>query len=432
MKGHSFNWFTGVATVNAPCPEAFRGPGGLKPFFVDPNDPVWGTTIPRVLYHETLHVWQFASSQYLRDMVAEEWGRVVALERDGVAPPPGPLRQGFGRPADGQAYSVRDIVECLARFWDVHTRSPMRLMAEEGQDLGELGLAISKQRAAEGHNFYSGVEFDAVMMEGRDREIYARPYLFLREQCLRWLHANDRTGSTASEAIAGWAANLILPLAGFLALNTSHPVTAFDIAVRALLAPEAIGVAFEKRNPWRSINLDWLQFWSVLTGGIARRLTREGLPPRHRQVLENHGLTDHPVWCHLPARFDALLKSLRFDAMFGPGPEADAPPVLAEARRLEREISHDDPWCLFGLPGHPSFRLHLSVAVPAPMQRFDDGEIAATASAADYAPWPVEASQLAAQVAAAEARHGALRDWDAAYRLGLPPGAFAKPLTASG
>jgi hypothetical protein len=66
------------------------------------------------------------------------------------------------------------------------------------------------------------------------------------------------------------------------------------------------------------------------------------------------------------------------------------------------------------------------------MQRFDDGEIPATASAADYVPWPVEASQLAAQVAAAEARHGTLRDWDAAYRLGLPPGAFAKPRVAAG
>jgi hypothetical protein len=431
MSGHGFDWFSGAATIAAPCPAGLAGTDGLRPFFAAPNDPAWGDVIPRTLYHETLHLWQLAASTHLRDMVAEEWGRVAALERDGTAPPPGPLRHGFGRPADGTPFSVRDLVECLARFWDVHTRGATRLLAEEGTDLGETGEAIAAARAAQGHAFYSGIEFDALMRGGRDRALYAGPYLALHDHCLASSGLRALAGDRAVEPLAGWAANLILPLAGFVALNTAQPVAAFDLAVRRMLSPDAIGVAHQRRNAWEVINLDWLQFWGVLIPGLGRSLAREGLAPRHRDSVAHPGLAAHPVWCHLPDRLTALQKSLRADALCGGAAEPDAHPAVAESRRLEPGVTRDDPWCVFGLPGHPNFRMHLGVAFAPPLLRFADAEIPATASAAFFAHWSMTAEALAAAVRDAEARHAALRAADAARRLGLPPGAFAAPLAGA-
>lgn len=430
MSGHGFDWFSGAASIAAPCPAGLAT--GLLDFFQGPNAPAWGQVVPRVLYHETLHLWQFAGTRWLQRMVIEEWERVAALEQDGAAPPPGPLRHGFARPVTGEPFAVRDLVECLARSWDVHTRGAHRLREEEGLDLGPVAARVEAVRERLGFGGYAAQEFDALMLRGRDQALYAAPYAWLLERCAAAPLVRAIAGDGPVAPAASWAAAMVLPIAGFMALNTDQPVAAFLLGVERLLTPEGLGTAHAQRNPWGSINLDWLGFWSVLAGGVGRALARRGLPPRiGTDLLADPALARHPVWRHLPARFEALRRSLVLDARLGGPPPAEMPPPLAKGLELSRALFAAEPWALFGLPGQPEARAHLGVAFAPPLMRFADAELTATASAAWFAQWPVEAAALAAAVREAETRLDALRAADAARRFGLPPGAFTLPRMAA-
>lgn len=295
MAGNGFDWFTGIASIAARCPPALREIGGLRRFYIDPNSLDWGREVPRLLMHESLHAWQLASSHWLLRLVDEEWLRALALQPGRPPNPAGPLRRAYGRAADGEPFSVRDLVECLARFWDVHIRGPQTLLAEEGDEFGGRLSEIDKRRRGEVHGNYSSIEFEALMAEGREHSAYAAPY--------RWLIAQAEAADVVlawgwpGREGASWAANVVLPIAGFVALNADQPVAAFTAAVARLLRPDAIGVAVTKRHPvFRSINVDWLIFWPVLRPSVVRALRCDG----HRiaeagAVLDVTGLAAHPV-----------------------------------------------------------------------------------------------------------------------------------------
>jgi len=423
--GTEFNWFSGVAEIAAPCPPGLAADRGLQPFFEAPNAPEWGAALPRWLYHECLHFWQLASSRYLQLIVVAEWERVFAFERDRALPRG--ARYAYGSVGAGEPFSVRDLVECLARFWDVHTRGATRILCEEDNDLdGRLAL-IDAVRYEGG---YSSEEFDGVMRSGRDREVYARPYHWMRERAAAAPAVRELPGSM--ESATSWAVNLLLPIAGFVALNTEAPVAAFVAAFDRGLSPDGIGIAAGRRDRRLSINLDWLDFWPVLAPGLARAVRRIGLHTwlgtAGYGVLENPALSAHPVYRHLTSRMNALndvLRNMRANRVFNP-PRDDSGNIGDAFLLRELAITRQDYWPVFSLPGQPNFRLLLGSLFAPPLVRFDDAEIPATASTLSEWPWPVDGPTLANAVHQSEARLCALRNAEAAARFGVPLDAFVR------
>jgi len=427
-----FNWYTGAAHIAVPCPDALHGDSGLQPFFQKPNDPAWGVELPRQLYHESLHFWQLVSSRHLQLIVAAEWERLQKFERDGTVPPRSELRKSFGRTAADEPFSIRELVECLARFWDVHTRSPARLIREEGSDLNGRLQEIDEIRP---RGAYASLEFDTVMLTGPDCEIYAMPYRWMLERARAAPAVHALPGNV--EESASWSVNLLLPVAGFLALNTDAPVAAFVAAFERGLKEDVLGEAAARRNPHKIINLDWLDFWGVLAMGLSKSLDRIGLSTWLAAwvgfgVLGSEAFLDHPVYRHLRARMKSLDEALDrvrnnvlMRYLFNAPPDTDLDIDRAMALR-EAHVTGPDRWPVFSLPGQPNFRGLLGGMFAPPLVRFDDRDLAATASAFDDWPWPLDATALGAAVDEAEARFAALEAAETAIRLGLPANAFAR------
>lgn len=426
----AFGWFTGIASIAAPCPPALAQPRGLIRFFSEPNHDGFGTEVPRLLMHECLHAFQLVSSRWLQRMVAEEWDRLLGFERDGTAAPPGPLRHGFGRTAEGQPFAVRDLVECLARFWDVHARGATRMLAEEGNDLDGLMPRLDAERVQRGDISYFQKEFDAVMTDGRDAAVYAAPYRWMLDRAATTdaLHEITAAQPEALPGAASFIANLVMPIAGFVALNTADPVRAFLLLFERSLAVDVLRIVFTRRNRWGSINLDWLAFWPAYAELYGATLRDAGLPPEAGLgPIGQAGWDAHPVWRHIPARFEALKRGLAAMLMTPdpPGFEVGRPWRAAE-REAQTTLLQRHAFAVCGLAAHPDFRLQLGAAFAPPLVRLSDHRLVGGDAAAGFAPWPEPPAVLAAAAEDAERRHAALRAADAARRFGLPAGAFQR------
>ncbi len=423
-----FDWFTGLASVAAPCPPALLPPHGLQSFFAAPNQAGLGAKVPRVLMHECLHAFQLAGSSWLQRLVAEEWERVLALERTGRAPSHGPLRRAFGRPAPGQTSAVRDVVECLARFWDMHIRGPDRVLAEEGfPDPDGHFAALRAERCAQGVIPYTSEEYDAAMTAGAAQDSYPRLYLKLLHDALaspavKSLGQHDPAHNAGR---ATWAVNVVLPIAGFMALNTSDPVRALQLCMEAVLGDER-GLRLATVAGNTEIALDQLCCWSQLVGPLSRVLAAAGLAPTASLSgpVEVEGWREHPVWRHLTQRCAALCTGLRLMLSQSPPTPDPRRPWLVPQYELMQVVLRDHAFAVFGLMGVPPFRLQLGAAFAPPVLRFSDAQLCATEAAAAAAPWPLTGPALLAAVEEARRRHRALRDADFAAKYGVAPGAF--------
>ena len=427
-----FNWCTGAAYIAVRCPLELAGDGGLQRFFERPNDSVWGTALPRRLYHESLHFWQLASSRYLQMIVVAEWQRLLKFERDGAVPPRSDERKTFGVTSADEPFSVRDLVECLARYWDVHTRSPSRLIREEGNDLEGRLQEIDAIRPEDA---YANLEFDTVMQTGPDCQVYAEPYRWMLRRAREAPAVRALPGSV--EEAASWAVNLLLPVTSFLALNTEAPVAAFVAGFERGLSQDVLRPASARRDPRKFINLDWLDCWSVLAKGLSKTLKRIGLPTWLGPwvgfgVLENEAFLDHPVYRYLRARMESLDDALdsfrkrqRMRYLFNPHGD-HAQDIDEEMLMREALVTEPDRWPVFSLPGQPTFRSLLGGILAPPLIRFDDVDLVATKSAPADWPWPIDGAALAAAVNEVEMRFAAMEAAESAVRLGLPLTAFAR------
>jgi hypothetical protein len=419
---NQFIWCVGAADIAGPCPSDLAADADLKAFFRAPNDARWGPTLPRHLYHESLHFWQLVSSSYLQLLVVQEWERLRAFEDEGKLLSSTTWEIRFGTVASGEPFSVRDLVECLARFWDVHTRGATQLVREEADALGVDLASIDALQP------YSNVDFDAFMLRGKDCKVYAAPYRWMLERAMEapTVQALPRP----LEGAASWAVNLLLPIAGFLALNTEDPVPAFKIAFERGLAPDAITMAAQRRDARHAIQLDWLDFFDVLSDGLFKVLRRRGHDASQwvRGALENPAFLDHPVYRYLRSRMDALDEALYHQRRrYAFNPPRDDPDHFDQALLVRELRVTARGWRpVFALPGEPNFRGMLGGMFAPPVVRFDDATLPATASAFSDWPWPIDGNELAAAVAEMERRFDALYRVERAVHFGLPPDAFAR------
>lgn len=402
--GAGFDWLDGTVTVPAPMPPEWGT--SIFEFYRVPNDERWAGSLCRVLYHETIHFWQFLSSAYLANLVQAEWLRLRAFEDSGRWPPVDEAVAALGRTAVGRPFSAMELLECWARYWDVHTRHPGRILREEGID------ALHSPGPGGG---YSSAQFDRFMQHGRDAAVYARPY--------RW--ALERAGGRSKFV------NLVLPTIMFCAFGSPDPVAVFVAALdRALKSSE---VDHAVRNRSDSINLDWLDsYHTVIREAVTPSIQVLGMPDFTAgwDVLARGRLGEHPIYRIYLRRVQKALDHVR---LFSAVPSR-VDSIENAIHTATTAAAVRDPLVLFMFPGQPGYRSYLGWTVPPPRVRFADivwhAEVEVGAEALsmllprkDLEP---NSYRLDARYAPLDKRLQRFRDAEYAVRRGLPLTTFTR------
>ncbi|MDJ0969157.1 MAG: hypothetical protein QNJ06_04595 [Kiloniellales bacterium] len=169
----------------------------------------------RVLFHETVHFWQYLNSGYLMRLVEEDWSRLTHFENTGEFLSAAPCRRHYMTPDETHGMSPRDLVEVFARFWDVQVIGPPELIAMDIEE-GKTGEGIAERyremerRGSLRHPAHGGYSWESfeLAMEGPGGG-WARPYAMLRQ------------------SLPMRAASVFFPIAASLALKTSDPIRAY-------------------------------------------------------------------------------------------------------------------------------------------------------------------------------------------------------------
>jgi hypothetical protein len=346
--GNTFDWLDGTVRVPVPMPTAWAE--GLGDFYQAPNDDRWGGSLCRILYHESIHFWQLLSSAYLANLVQEEWLRFADYMRNGMLRPAHPDVIGMRRVEGGRPFSPLELIECWARYWDVHTRHPRRILEEDGLEPPPAWVAdaIGAPPGA-----YTSAEFDTFMQHGRDAATYARPY--------RWML--DRAEGDSSFV------NIAFPVVVFCAFGSPWPVQLFIAAFERAQLSREVRAAVDQRTG--SINVDWLYTYrAVIEHAVAPAVCELGGPvfTAGWDVLDRGPLGTHPIYGTYRSRVQIAMRSTR---KFNTDQPADDS-VEELLRSTTARAALSDPLVMFMFPGQPTYRMHLGRTVPPPRVQFVD------------------------------------------------------------
>jgi hypothetical protein len=353
MSSFEFDYLSGKINIPVHAPENWREEG-LSSFYHDPNNPEWGSTLCRVLYHESLHFWQFLASGYLANLVAEEWQRLFKFRQTGEIGDLSPEVIAYRNKSENRPFSAAELVECVARYWDVHTRSPAKIIEEEKIEVENPNLLIRK--SASGQINYTDLAFDTVMQKGLDCESYAAPY--------RWM-----LSQTAHTSVF---VAVVFPLIAHFAFGSPDPVGVFcDVFEMAWKNQEYNQVV--KRTVTGNINVNWVQLWPFIQGIVNAELLRRKLPSftSGLTVIERGSLRNHSIYREYLIKAQGIAGHLKMIMSSGKKPEDFASTDEIESRYL-LELASKDPWLVFGLPGQPIFRFLLGFHVPPPSVEFEN------------------------------------------------------------
>jgi hypothetical protein len=349
MSGtNAFVWLSGTVTIPAQAPEAWRR-DGLSEFYRNPNHQDWGGALCRVLYHESIHFWQLLSSAYLANGLQDEWLRLLEFEQTGHLRPASELVSGMLERRPGEPFSTLELMECWARYWDVHTRSPATIIEEDQIHVADRALLRTQQGNIEG---YTSEAFDLYMQDGKDAEFYAAPYRWMLDQC---------DGHSAF-------ANIAFPILVFHAFGSPDPIGLLRKSLERALKSELIWQGVRERS--RNINLDWLNNWAVFIGEAIEPTRRDLSMPNFTagwDVIARGRLGAHPIYGQYLGRIRALFR-LASLGKAEPPKEESLPAIYAYA---VADLPTRDPVCIFAFPGQPEYRLTLGEYVPLPRVRFD-------------------------------------------------------------
>lgn len=419
MNAHTdFDFLSGIVRVGVTAPAAWQD-DKLTPFFADPNHADWGPLLCRRLYHETLHFWQLLGWGYVANCAAADWARVLSFEQTGVMPPPSACGlDAMSKVGDGP-FSPRELMEAVARFWDVHTRSPAQVIDDEGlADAAARAVGPLTMIDPHGGNFeaYTHHAFDFVMQQGPDCRRYAEPY--------RWLL--HRVGGASAFAV------MMFPLCAHAAMGTPDPVRVFCAAIDLALGNPQIRHVMLRRSG--SIHSDWMRCWPSLARHVFGSAAMEAGVMQFTsglEVIQRGILRHHPI-------FREYLDKAHFRGWFGmyrTVPASAHPLEVQHAMDLE-QAALANPMILFALPGEPTYRRALAETVPPPLVRFANFDVATSR--------PVIGKVLAMQqgthwvddfgpaCADVERRLARFRAAEYAVSIGLPPHAFdSKPCASA-
>lgn len=349
-------------TVALPVDAPNSWADSVSAFYNDPNNDRWPGDLGRILYHESVHHWQMLSSGYVANLVLREWLTLLRFEAEGSTSADAGV-ESVARVRNDQPFSPKELIECWARYWDVHTRGPTRLLAEERLEPVQLPQRPSTGAA---QSPYADVEFDRFMQNGPDAALYARPY--------RW--ALNEVGGDSRFL------NLVFPVLVFHAFGSRKPV---DVFIRSLVrARESQELEATVNGAHWLINLGWLQVYPEIISQAVQPVLRELGEPDFTagwDVLERGvPLRSHPVWALYRRELPRLTRNalwaeyvVRYSLLTDQASIADLP-VAEITTIMAVAAANSDPWLMFMLPGQPEYRHILGTVLPPPRIRFRDGD----------------------------------------------------------
>ena len=367
-----FEYLTASIRLPVPCPSDLRN--GLVPFYIDPNNYKWGDRNARVLYHESIHFWQTLSSGYIANILSDEWCRVEHFEESGEVKPSGKDALAFSERGDA-SFSPRELTECWARFWDVHSRNPDTIIAEEGL-LEEHSRETNVPPDA--HHGYSGESYDFLMLHGVDHSTYEVPYRWLIETLVGGPSVELFAGNDEhlKRATASYLGVLVFPAVVHGAFGSPAPVLVFIRCIEELSRnTDMVQEIISKKIPGGRINLDWLNAWTFLNGELLRPVLRKLNMPDFTSgldVIDRGHLGSHAVYASYLKRFGLLrikfkLEYEGFEKNVKQGNLDDL-----DYRYLLSTLPVDDIWVAFGQPGQPNYRAILGSIMQPPMVKYND------------------------------------------------------------
>lgn len=345
-----YDYLSGIVTVKRDAPVDWKSKAVL-PFWEAPNDPRWGERLCQVLYHESLHFWQFLNSPYLIRVVGNLWEKLQSFEQTGELSREPSLWHDPKAPPS-VAFSNYELVECWARFWDVHTRNPQKIIEAEAIEVNEEGLDFN--------GFYTDRAYDLVMTLGVNCQLYARPYRWLLEAC-------DNNSLLA---------HVLFPLIANAAFSTENPSLFFHNATeRALQSTKIRQAVLGFRG--QAINLTWLKCWdTVLTEAVVPLISQEEktLIPFQKagyQAIGEGPLSSHPIFGPYVSKADGSNFKLWF-RHFYEEPYGNTPTFLEYAQWINHVARQMPIYGVYGLPGQPFYRSTLGTLVPPPRIEFNN------------------------------------------------------------
>lgn len=349
-----FEYLTGTVTVPASAPMEWQTEG-LGEFYRAPNDDDWGANLCRVLYHESIHFWQLFSSAYVGNLLADDWSRLQHFRSTGEIKPLGPEARQYDTPTAGLPFSSRELLECWARFWDVHTRGPEAIIHDEGYPAEEVNhLTIIDPYT--GVKSYTHEAYDYLMRGGPGSSLYEQPY--------RWL-LDQTQGHSAFVAIT-------FPILVHSAFGSPNPVGVFCEAFDHAWNSSLLRGAIDSRSG--NINLDWLNQWSAIIGEAHIPVIRKHHLPDFTSgldVIERGSLGSHPIYKEYVDQVEVLRGHLiLYKQQFAAGP---VPSDVTELYNYAvTDMPTRDPWVVFGLPGQPDYRYLLGQAFSPVRVQFEN------------------------------------------------------------
>jgi hypothetical protein len=344
---HLFDFLTGVVRLNEDAPDEWRHEE-ILPFWSDPNDERWGGRLCRYLYHESLHFWQLLSSGYLAHLVFLEWGRLELYERTREVLPVDELVASHRVRPSGQPFSPSELMECWARYWDVHTRGAATIVDEEGipidPNIGPLSVPVPGSYRG---GRYTEAAYDLVMQSGPDCKVYAAPYRWLLDR----VQGHSRTAA------------VLFPFLVHAAFGTRDPVRMFRDLVEVAIGSETISNCVARGG---LINLDWLTLRPVLRSEVVVPVMRHTLSTFTSGFdVIRKGLPSHPVLSQYPHMYVPN----GFTRLNDPSPVGEGLDERTEANLLVGAVLSDERAPLM-MPGQAYYRLLLGHLVPPPAIHF--------------------------------------------------------------
>lgn len=223
-------------------PHAFflMGPKDIKP------------SLSRVIFHETIHYWQYIGHTYLINLIEEDWARLMYFDKTGEIKPPGDLRKRFSLYKKEIGFSTNDLLEALARFWDVQALGPPLLIELElnhpNRNVSKILTRVEYNKLKENgniwHHFdengqgvgYTCLSFDLAMRMSAGR--YAIPYLQLR----------DKTDDLTAAAL--------FPLCAHFALHSNSPPEFYNELLKRLIPQVDLKPGRVIEEAWRYLYID--------------------------------------------------------------------------------------------------------------------------------------------------------------------------------
>jgi hypothetical protein len=130
----------------------------------------------RILLHETVHFWQMLSMSFLTNLAIESWDALLQFESTGEIDAYTDLQSRLEEKHPELGFSAFDIIETLARFWDIHVLGPAKVRDFESQPRNYSAPADHQLKLSPFADIppYSATEFDAVMTVASYNEPYRR------------------------------------------------------------------------------------------------------------------------------------------------------------------------------------------------------------------------------------------------------------------